>query len=84
MRVTNNMLTSTMITNLNKNLRKMNDYQKQLATGKQIDTPSDNPVLAAKILKYRTDLSELAQYKKNVEDAQSWLEVTEAAVADVA
>lgn len=83
MRVTNNMLVSNMMRNLNSNLRRMDVYQSQLATGKAIQSASDDPVLASKILKYRTDISELGQFQRNVDDAQSWMEITESAVSDV-
>lgn len=83
MRVTNNMLVSNMIRNLSSNLRRMDTYQSQLSTGKQIQSASDDPVLASKILKFRTDISELGQFNRNVDDAQSWMEITESAVSDV-
>lgn len=83
MRVTNNMMVSNMMRNLNNNLSRLDRYQNQLATGKKIRYASDDPVIASRALKLRTDLSELEQYEKNTNDALSWLEITESAVADV-
>lgn len=83
MRVTNNMLIGNMMRNLNNNLRRLDKLQTQNATGKKIRYASDDPVIASRALKLRTDLSELEQYKKNTNDALSWLEVTESAVADI-
>ena len=83
MRITNSMLVNNMISNLGKNLSRMESYQQKLATGKKISVPSDDPVVAARALKLRTDVSQIEQYKKNVKDAMSWLEVTESAIADV-
>lgn len=83
MRVTNSMLVSNMMRNLNNNLRRLDKYQNQQATGKKIRYASDDPVVASRALKLRTDLSELEQYQKNTNDALSWLEVTETAVADI-
>ncbi|NMB34486.1 MAG: flagellar hook-associated protein FlgL [Clostridium sp.] len=83
MRVTNSMLVNNMITNLGRNLSRMEKYQEKLATGKKISVPSDDPVVAARALKLRTDVSQIEQYKKNVKDALSWLEITESAIADV-
>lgn len=77
MRVTNNMLINNMVGYINKNLNRMSKYQYQLATGKKISVPSDDPVVAARALKLRTDLAEVQQYKRNVEDAISWMEITE-------
>jgi len=66
-----------MVGYINKNLNRMSKYQYQLATGKKISVPSDDPVVAARALKLRTDLAEVQQYKRNVEDAISWMEITE-------
>lgn len=83
MRVTNSMLVGNMMRNLNNNLRRLDKYQNQLSTGKKVRYASDDPVVVSRALKLRTDLSELEQYEKNTNDALSWLEITESAVADV-
>ncbi len=82
MRITNNMMTSNLLYNVNKNLEYMSKRQDELATGKKIHRPSDDPVLASKVLARRTDLSELEQYSKNTRDAIGWLEITEKALED--
>ncbi len=83
MRITNNMLINNMINNIGRNLVRMSRYQDQLATGKKITVPSDDPVVAARALKLRTDVAEVEQYKRNVKDAQSWLDITEDALANI-
>lgn len=83
MRITNNMLVGNMINYIGNNLTRMDKYQKQLATGKKIDVPSDDPVVAARALKLRTDLSEVQQYSRNVQDAQSWMEITESTIGQL-
>ncbi len=83
MRITNNMLMSNMMRNLNNNLRRLDKYQTQMSTGKRIQKPSDDPVRASRALRLRTDLSRLEQYEKNSDNALSWIEITESAVAEV-
>ena len=83
MRVTNNMLINNMISNIGKNMSRMETYQKRLATGKKISVPSDDPIVAARALKLRTDVSQIEQYKRNVDDALSWLEITESALNNI-
>lgn len=83
MRITNNMLINNMVNYIGKNLTRMDRYQYQLATGKKIMVPSDDPVVAARALKLRTDLAEIQQYKRNAQDAQSWLDMTEDALAKI-
>lgn len=77
MRITNTMLVNNMINYMGNNLSRMEKYQYQLATGKKIQLPSDDPIVATRALKFRTDVAEIEQYKRNVKDAQSWLEITE-------
>lgn len=83
MRITNNMLINNMTNYIGNNLQRMDKYQYQLATGKKIQVPSDDPVVAARALKLRTDVSELEQYKKNATDAQSWLDITDETLSQI-
>jgi len=76
------MMTTNLLLNVNRNLEKMSKMQDQLATGKNITKPSDDPVLSSKILARRTDLAELEQYDKNTRDALGWMEITEKAIED--
>ncbi len=83
MRITNNMLVNNMINYIGNNLTRMNKYQQQLATGKKVMVPSDDPVVAARALKLRTDVSEIEQYQRNIKDAQSWTDITESSLGDM-
>lgn len=83
MRITNNMLINNMIDYIGNNLGRMEKLQMQMATGKKISVPSDDPVAAARALKLRTDVSEIEQYKRNVKDAQSWMDITENALSNM-
>ncbi|SHJ66496.1 flagellar hook-associated protein FlgL [Paramaledivibacter caminithermalis] len=80
MRVTNNMIISNTLYNLNRNLARMDKRNTQLSTGKRINRPSDDPVSTAKALKLRADVSEIDQYQRNTKDALSWLDITESAI----
>ncbi len=83
MRTTNNMLINNMIYYMTNNLERLSKYQTQLATGKKMQVPSDDPVAAARALKLRTDVSEIAQFKSNSNDAYSWMDTTETALAKI-
>lgn len=83
MRITNNMLINNMVNYITNNMTRMDRYQSQLATGKKIQVPSDDPVVAARALKLRTDVAEIAQYQRNLKDAKSWLDITETALNDM-
>ncbi len=83
MRITNNILITNMSNYIADNLSRMDLYQSQLATGKKIRVPSDDPVVAARALKLRTNVAEITQYKKNLKDAQSRLDITDTALSDL-
>ena len=83
MRVTNGMLITNMMRNYRRNLSRMENYQNQLASGKNIRRPSDDPSGASKALKLRSDLSMNEQYIKNTDNAISWLSITENALRDI-
>ncbi|WP_150270515.1 flagellar hook-associated protein FlgL [Paenibacillus tepidiphilus] len=74
LRVTSNMMNSQLLLNLNRNARTMNETQIQLATGRKLNKPSDDPVGITYSLRYRAELSANEQYQENVDDATSWLE----------
>lgn len=83
MRITNNMMINRMMTNVGNNLYRMDKTQMQLSTGKKIQVPSDDPVGASKSLRLRTDLNEIQQFKRNLNDSISWLETTEIAMDNI-
>ncbi len=83
MRVTNNMLINNLKQNLNTGLGRMQRVHNQMSSGKRFSVPSDDPVGVARSLKLRADLNENRQFKKNAEDALSWLETTETALMQI-
>lgn len=80
MRVTQSMLASNSLKNLSKSYNNLGKYQDQLATGKKISRPSDDPVVAIKGMFYRTNQTEIEQYKRNLSEAYTWMENSEAGV----
>ncbi|MZQ74606.1 MAG: flagellar hook-associated protein FlgL [Peptoclostridium sp.] len=83
MRITNSMMMSRMMLNMNNNLRNMDKEQSDLSTGVKIHRPSDDPVLVARSLKLHTDIAENQQFSKNVDDAYSWLDKTETSLNEL-
>jgi flagellar hook-associated protein 3 FlgL len=77
------MLINNMMQSLSSNLLRTQKYFNQLATGKKISLPSDDPIVASKALKLRTDVSEIAQYKRNTDDATAWMDITEATMSQM-
>ncbi len=57
--------------------------QNQLATGKRVNQPSDDPVAAAKILQLDDELARLTQYQKNIDGAENSLMLEEAQLESI-
>lgn len=83
MRITNGMMVSRMMLNMNNNLRNMDKEQNDLSTGVKIHRPSDDPVLVARSLKIHTDIAENEQFTRNVDDSYSWLDKTETSLKEL-
>jgi flagellar hook-associated protein 3 FlgL len=77
------MITNGMMLNINRNANALNRYYGMISTGKKISVPSDDPLLASRALKFRTNVAETEQYIKNVSQGISWMEVTEGAYRNV-
>ncbi|NLD94627.1 MAG: flagellar hook-associated protein FlgL [Fibrobacter sp.] len=58
----------------------MSKLQQQIATGKRLLKPSDDPVDVANTLKLETKLKENVQFKKNINDGVSYMNVTSTAL----
>lgn len=80
MRITQGVLINNMLRNYNKNMAKMDKLNTQLAAGTRINTPSDDPAGLVTSLRLRTKLHQNEQYKKNVSDALSWMEIADSAL----
>jgi flagellar hook-associated protein 3 FlgL len=62
---------------------KLSNTEQQLATGRRILTPSDDPVAALQILDITEDLKLVDQYQRNSNLAQGQLALEESALANV-
>ena len=82
-RITNGMLINELKYNLNNNYTNMDKYQRQLATGRKINLPSDNPAGLVKSLRLRTNLVEGEQYLANINEGINFMETTDAALGNL-
>lgn len=81
MRITNQMMINTTMSNIQLNKNQLNTLDNQLSTQKKINKPSDDPVIAIRALRLRSSLDQVTQYlDKNIPDASSWLDTTEGAL----
>jgi flagellar hook-associated protein 3 FlgL len=79
-RITQSMLMNNSLRNVSQSYGRLDKYQEQLATGKKIHRPSDDPVVAMKGMHYRSSLTEIEQYERNLSEVYTWMENSEAAL----
>ncbi|WP_110180303.1 flagellar hook-associated protein FlgL [Nocardioides solisilvae] len=72
-RVTQNMMATRSLEQLNTGLARLSRLQEQVSSGRAINRPSDNPADTTTAMRLRSQLSEAAQHKRNAEDGQGWL-----------
>lgn len=84
MRITNSMIMNNAMTNINTNKMNVDKANAMVFTEKKISRPSEDPITAVRALRLRNDLNEVNQYyEKNVEDAESWMDLTETALSNM-
>jgi flagellar hook-associated protein 3 FlgL len=83
MRVTENMNYDVLRTNISRSKDRMENLQSQAATMKKLNTPSDNPVGASKVLEVRTEKMNNEQYISNGKMAEAYLTNSEQALSEV-
>lgn len=78
MRITNKIMQNNNLANINTNKLLQDKLSTQMSTEKKINRPSDDPVVAIRALRLRSNVTEITQYySRNIPDAESWLKVTE-------
>lgn len=83
MRITNSMLVTNTIRNIASNTKRLAEASERQSTQSKISLPSDDPTVATNAVKYRNYVSTVEQYQENVENAISWMSVTEGAISDL-
>src|SRR3990172_10822677 len=81
MRVSNSLLSNTVMGNMHRNLEKLLELQISVSSGKKINKPSDDPAGAAKVINYNTAISKAGQYQRNIDNGAAFLDATESAVS---
>jgi len=76
--------TRTIYYNLQKKLLSLEEKQQkineQIASGKVVNKPSDNPLATINVLHLQTAWSQVQQYQRNMEATKTWLNLTESAL----
>ncbi len=83
MRITNNMKINMSLSNVTSHNERLNDLQQQVASGKRILRPSDDPIGAANVLKMTVKKSSIEYYNNNLIYAKTNVSDTDAAFSSV-
>ncbi|WP_227937250.1 flagellar hook-associated protein FlgL [Alkalihalobacillus deserti] len=78
MRVTQMMLSQSSLRNINQGYNRLANIQDQLASGKKITRASQDPVVAMKGMRYRSQVTEVEQFKRNLSETYNWLDTADA------
>lgn len=78
------MINNNMTFNLKRHQFELDKLNNQLATGKTVRVPRDNPISSTNQMLYRTNLTEVNQYIKNIDESKSYLDQADSTLQSVA
>jgi flagellar hook-associated protein 3 FlgL len=76
-RVTQQTLSVNALNSLENAMGRLSNLQGQLASGKQLQRPSDSPTGVVSALQYRAQIDRTTQYQTNADDGLSWLQLAD-------
>lgn len=82
-RITNQMTTSMVLSGIESDMDQLNSTEQELASGKSINQPSDNPSGTSLTLQLNTDLSNLTSYSSNITQGTGWSDAQTSALSDM-
>ncbi|MGM0680506.1 MAG: hypothetical protein ACQESY_11665 [Pseudomonadota bacterium] len=83
MRISSHQAQQTAINAMLEQQEKLSKVQEQVATGRRIAKPSDDPIAAAKIVNQRDVLETVQQYQDNINAGRARLELEEGVLQNV-
>ncbi|MBE3550261.1 MAG: Flagellar hook-associated protein FlgL [Brockia lithotrophica] len=81
-RITQSMLSERFLADYQAALRRIARAEEQLATGRKVVRPSDDPVIALRALRTESLLRDIAQFRRNADYARSFLDAQERSLAE--
>ncbi len=80
MRITNVQLNRNFLASLNQTLTRLERVQRQIASGRVISRPEDDPAKVVDALRFQEDIANVDQFVRNSESAEDFLTSTEFAL----
>ena len=83
MRVTTGMAVDNLVRNLDRSFGRMARFQQELSSGSRLNTLFDDPAAGERSLSLRSELRNIEQFQKNIDDGTGWLELSEATLSEL-
>ncbi|HEY8463330.1 MAG TPA: flagellar hook-associated protein FlgL [Bacillota bacterium] len=83
MRITEKIINNGLTRNINLAMRQIDKRYNEISTGKKIQYPSDDPVGLISSLRLKDTINETKRYADNSDSAISWLEASDASLAEM-
>lgn len=83
MRITSNMMSRSLLLNLNAAEENMTNMQNMMSTGHRINKPSDDPAGTHNALGLKTNMAMITQLKSNADESLSFMGTTDSTLSDV-
>jgi flagellar hook-associated protein 3 FlgL len=80
-RITNMMLSRSVLADLNDVSSRLSETQRRMSSGKQITRASDDPYGTSRALTLRSDVEGVQQYQRNIGEAVAWQNVSDSALS---
>lgn len=77
MRITTKMFYDRFLSDMQRNMESIFKASEQIATGKKINRPSDDPTAMSRIIGYTTHISAIGEYKRAIDSAKGSLEAAD-------
>src|SRR5690242_7409070 len=82
-RITQSMVTTRVLTDLQNVSSQLSQTQEKLSSGKELTKPSDDPFATSKALSLSNQLQGTQQYERTTDDATAWANITETSLASI-
>ncbi len=83
MRITNNMLSNQFLNGYQTSLSRLNDIQEKVASNKDINRPSDDPVRVVRSLSFSAAATANSLFTQNANDAISWMKTSDSKIQSI-
>ncbi len=83
LRITTNILVDQSIRDINNNLRRLQELQKQISTGKALLKPSDDPIGVSRAMRLTKDIDNSSIYQSNITYGMNRLKASERVLNDI-